>query len=224
MVFYVEAYCAWLQWGHRLSAMDTGFRPRRRSPRPVASMGPPPFSDGYCTKCFFTGQRRPLASMGPPPFSDGYRSISTTSRPRTTCFNGATAFRRWIRQLHLMGTSSPYTLQWGHRLSAMDTLEPSVVRFGFGGFNGATAFRRWIPAHIMCNPAKVEGASMGPPPFGDGYLGFPEDHYPWSLLQWGHRLSAMDTRLHTVQLRTSDSASMGPPPFGDGYPSPYCPT
>ena len=58
-----------LQWGHRLSAMETHTR--------RASMGPPPF-----------------ASMGPPPFGDGNQPVPNRRRV-CTCFNGATAFRRW---------------------------------------------------------------------------------------------------------------------------------
>ena len=112
-----------LQWGHRLSAMETS------SPAlPVCclfaapSMGPPPFGDGNMVT--IDGQRyTPFsASMGPPPFGDG-----NMTDPKT-------------------GVTVEVKLQWGHRLSAMETWDwarwwwvPSP------SFNGATAFRRWKP-------------------------------------------------------------------------------
>ena len=91
-------------------------------------------------------------------------------------------------------------LQWGHRLSAMETR-----------FNGATAFRRWKRVRLcltrllqwghrlsaMETSPKRKGrwvqiiASMGPPPFGDG------------------------NEAKAVK-KAADKASMGPPPFGDG--------
>ena len=185
-----------------------------------ASMGPPPFGDGNAAKvvdCIPQG----YASMGPPPFGDGNWS---TSRPRsstTSCFNGATAFRRWKLDLpvdqvllavgasmgpppfgdgNVNGTAYRFSvravLQWGHRLSAMET--------------GTDCAR--ITADTW--------ASMGPPPFGDGNAhallaahqiatGFNEAtaFRRWkqqpclrvlrfiSALQWGHRLSAMETFL-----------------------------
>ena len=136
-----------------------------------ASMGPPPFGDGYI-KLEEGSEPFALASMGPPPFGDGYITRITAGPCSPACFNGATAFRRWILP-HDGGEHpdfDPATLQWGHRLSAMDTeLEQLGTRaelrasmgpppFGDGyanrascvapssaGFNGATAFRRWIP-------------------------------------------------------------------------------
>ena len=82
---------------------------------------------------------------------------------------------------------------------------------------------------------------MGPPPFGDGKR-TPTWSCPWcgprfngaiafrrwkghsdrlvrmfqSLLQWGHRLSAMERGYGAVDDADADAASMGPPPFGDG--------
>ena len=36
------------------------------------------------------------------------------------------------------------------------------------------------------------------------------------LLQWGHRLSAMETADSLAAVEGEGEASMGPPPFGDG--------
>ena len=58
---------------------------------------------------------------------------------------------------------------------------------------------------------------MGPPPFGGGNLvqRFPRFRHQ-SPLQWGHRLSAVETRNISCQLLQGRTASMGPPPFGGG--------
>ena len=138
--------------------------------------------------------------------------------PWMSCFNGATAFRRWIRACFQQPYTRSYPLQWCHRLSAMDTTQAPTIRSGYGPrFNGATAFRRWILSinvsveyELLASMGPppfgdgygqqggrrcpVVGASMGPPPFGDGYRagrGRIPGHLP--PLQWGHRLSAMDT-------------------------------
>ena len=154
--------------------------------------------------------------MGPPPFGDG--------NPQTG-------------NLPSLATS----LQWGHRLSAME----------IGREYGA--------------PSDVQAASMGPPPFGDGNsVSALERAVSSTVLQWGHRLSAMEIwgvtemvdtirrlqwghrlsameialakrhehrkhklqwghRLSAMEIRgvhapehRADLASMGPPPFGDG--------
>ena len=85
-----------LQWGHRLSAMETALAGQVKLAELVASMGPPPFGDGN------SGQRpRPSRS--------------------TTRFNGATAFRRWKLWATATSFTLDHTLQWGHRLSAMET-------------------------------------------------------------------------------------------------------
>ena len=159
-----------------------------------------------------------------------------------TCFNGATAFRRWRSVRFHRAAVVDRQLQWGHRLSAMEIRPLSPGRRG------------------------RQAASMGPPPFGDGdpsaFTG-----PPWSTgsfngatafrrwrsvrfhraavvdrqLQWGHRLSAMEicggwcspssrgpsfngaTAFRRwryvgagVPPHRGGLASMGPPPFGDG--------
>ena len=85
-------------------------------------------------------------------------------------------------------------------------------RHHHAGFNGAIAFQRWKPhggrgngalgaiAFQRWKPgagAALLGddlASMGPSPFSDGNQGAPHHHIDDQLgLQWGHRLSAMET-------------------------------
>ena len=73
-----------LQWGHRLSAMETGKVAEITVDRVLASMRPPPFGDGN--------------SVWPP------RSSGTASS-----FNGATAFRRWKGSENIRGNRQhPY--------------------------------------------------------------------------------------------------------------------
>ena len=58
---------------------------------------------------------------------------------------------------------------------------------------------------------------MRSPPFGDGNASFESSGTaPVGKLQWGHRLSAMETGVGRKAHVFPHSASMGPPPFGDG--------
>ena len=97
-----------------------------------------------------------VPSMGPPPFGDGNQSrdarLSSGCRP----FNGATAFRRWKPVPRRPSVVWMPSLQWGHRLSAMETSSPALpVCCPFAA--------RLLP---LCCP--FAAPSMGPPPFGDG--------------------------------------------------------
>ena len=130
-----------LQWGHRLSAMETGIAKRKNATafQRNPSMGPPPFSDGK--------HREP--SMGPP--------LSAMETFQGSCSTSL----QWGHRLSAMetcrvavGVGRPYALlQWGHRLSAMETFVPRVngaTAFGetCPTFNGATAFQRWKPLFV----------------------------------------------------------------------------
>ncbi len=136
------------------------------------------------------------ASMGPPPSGSGNFSVSPCRKINSASFNGATAFRQWKLRGSLLRSSPartasmgppPFgsgnhttsaglscdtqTLQWGHRLSAVETtFFPSIPVIASSSFNGATAFRQWKHCLDTC---------------GAGYP---------SKLQWGHRHSAVETR------------------------------
>ena len=189
-----------LQWGHRLSAMETcricsvdscevysfnGATAFRRWKR--AREGPPPFEETAQSEESALQWGHRLSAMETAPTLDVDVAV-------TQPFNGATAFRRW----------KLFQRKPGQRV----TLVP---------FNGATAFRRWklemedlwLEQTSMGPPPFGDGnhgeavasdPSMGPPPFGDGNSGrslFPPCTLQWaprtSNLQWGHRLSAMET-------------------------------
>ena len=161
---------------HRLDGFNgaTAFRrwkpvaPTLRRKTFGASMEPPPFGDGNQVphRCRAEVGR---ASMEPPPFGDGNPSAGATL------------------------VSISYSLQWSHRLSAMET-------------------RDWRAG----NPGGTQ-ASMEPPPFGDGNMWktAPVAVLRW-VLQWSHRLSAMETCRAGGVGSDGPVASMEPPPFGDG--------
>ena len=130
---------------HHLSTMERA----RRQPQPSCSVP---------------------ASMGPPPFGDGKLSMALKKIISPMSFNGATAFRRWKVILEFRREVYQRELQWGHRLSAMESYTISRVVAGVGF------------------------ASMGPPPFGDGKMGAMGNIQGVIMLQWGHRLSAMESR------------------------------
>ena len=184
---------ATLQWGHRLSAVET--RDTRPSPSHAgrASMGPPPFGSGNKVPTNGTvtsgirlqwGHRLSAVETleclageleGLMMLQWGHR-LSAVETPavwlvfagRCSSFNGATAFRQWKQPSRHKHRRRP---------------QPS--------FNGATAFRQWKRAVLLLHLAKVVHASMGPPPFGSGNFKRRRDA-PAPLF----------------------GASMGPPPFG----------
>ena len=109
----------------------------------LASMGPPPFGGGnmHLRSVLF---KNISASMGPPPFGGGNIPSPCAVCDDVLGFNGATAFRRWKQSLASSPTIGGFQLQWGHRLSAVETLSSKLP------------------------PVHHQGASMGPPPFGGG--------------------------------------------------------
>ena len=133
-----------LQWGHRLSAMETAEMLMEN----VAASG---LQWGHRLSametflCQSANRQLHTPSMGPPPFSDGNLSASNPPFPATP------------------------PLQWGHRLSAMETLlTPCAATMGLSPFNGATAFQRWKRGHRRARGRRRSLPSMGPPPFSDG--------------------------------------------------------
>ena len=133
-----------LQWGHGLSAVDTGKEPCKFNGANIASMGPRPFSRGYLRPAS-VGDLVLSASMGPRPFSRGYTAA-------------ALAAPAWCSEL-----------QWGHGLSAVDTQRircriRSLVLLQWGHGLSAVDTRR--------HARQLHGerrASMGPRPFSRGY-------------------------------------------------------
>ena len=179
-----------LQWGHRLSPVETGVKSRE--------------ANGYIGLQW--GHR-----LSPVETRCGCWLYSTSGPG----FNGATGFRRWKlarqcvrRHRHHASMGPPAfaggnvvshiyllrvrSLQWGHRLSPVETR-----------------------GRIECAPFGLL-ASMGPPAFAGGNLRFHGRH-GWLLpLQWGHRLSPVETAGSPQFTRGGRPASMGPPAFAGG--------
>ena len=106
-------------------------------------------------------------------------------------------------------------------LSAMETAD-----FAQPGpcFNGATAFRRWKdyePVQGWTASMGRRGAQLAWLQWGHRLSAMESAGWTggwcncWSL-QWGHRLSAMEIGLQPLPFFGRVVASMGPPPFGDG--------
>ena len=181
-----------LQWSHRLSAMETS--------RISAAV----FAPGD-------------ASMEPPPFGYGNKRAD---KGRLVLYLKL----QWSHRLSAMETTGKLTvlavmtrlLPWSHRLSAMETLlQSGVHRLHAGASMGLPPFGDGN--RLMRGPVRGPFlASMGLPPFGDGNEGGLGILAPVIGLQWGHRLSVMETGTFQVATRASDPASMEPPAFGDG--------
>ena len=183
-----------LQWGHRLSAMETILPHKAESEILIASMGPPPFGDGnrrppgcrgpHCPQLQWghrlsametaLSQRRrdarPAASMGPPPFGDGnfllpqYRSLGQPA-----------------------ASMGPPPFGDGNLLRSARYILPTVR------FNGATAFRRWKRSPDREMPAR-DHRFNGATAFRRWKpCNLAQGRAEWLALQWGHRLSAMET-------------------------------
>ncbi len=134
-----------LQWGHRLSPVETYWPSLDR--RGISG-----------------------ASMGPPAFAGGNRVASAESTFSVSPgFNGATGFRRWKPDGSDGGKGDKGELQWGHRLSPVETAQVHQRNLKYlASFNGATGFRRWKPANALFCGGGHPPASMGPPAFAGG--------------------------------------------------------
>ncbi len=138
--------------------------------QPDASMGPPPFDDGNCRTPRTSFQRRE-ASMGPPPFGDGNLLVAPYQLP---C---------------LLASMGPPPFGDGNSTIMVCDARDGNASMGPPPFGDGNLRRFRLVEPVVL-------ASMGPPPFGDGNRGlvavFEDDDW---VLQWGHRLSVMETAL-----------------------------
>ena len=179
-------------------------------------MGPPPFGDG--NREWRSGYRRRRGSFnGATAFRRWKPHGSPRTPPRCRTFNGATAFRRWKPLTVSSSWMCVTILQWGHRLSAMETclcVHPTPMCRP--AFNGATAFRRWKPGVLDSIPTQYEHLQWGHRLSAMETIWINGVSYAGVSLQWGHRLSAMETLRLQSRGGQRQRPSMGPPPFGDG--------
>ena len=130
--------------------------------------------------------------MGPPPFSDGNLNTASITTTELLAFNGATAFQRWKPG----GADDLWIINTFNGATAFQRWKPpgcTACPDLLPAFNGATAFQRWKPVRL--------GLARWT---------------PTSTLQWGHRLSAVETTCTARRHLSVPGASMGPPPFSDG--------
>ena len=212
-----------LQWGHHLSAVETCCSPVSvcrctstfngattfRQWKPSGSLltlsvgtafnGATTFRQWKHDHRRRKGSAVLLPSMGPPPFGSGNVGLWRSS----AC---------WA-----------LSLQWGHHLSAVETalpygldavtIYPSMGPPPFGSGNSDVAEGIHIRIHPSMGPPPfgsgndVSGGpwsgqyrpSMGPPPFGSGNgPDQPQNGAESGYLQWGHHLSAVETRWPTL--------------------------
>ena len=153
-------------------------------------------------------------SMGPPPFGDGNSTGVTLLAAR---------FRQlqWGHRLSAMETPKPgpdasyeEMLQWGHRLSAMETFQTVADLDKQARLQWGHRLSAMETSTFKIVVGCVVIASMGPPPFGDG-----NTLLRWTkiwertTLQWGHRLSAMETWLAEPRLDLGDEGFNGATAF-----------
>ena len=229
-----------LQWGHRLSAVETRMNEEESFYPTWAAMGPPPFGSGNVGLgarrvrglLLQWGHRLSAVETGTVwlNYGDAYRlqwghrlsavetrrPAGTGGRPPPRC-NGATAFRQWKRHSDLDGGLGLFRLQWATAFRQWKRPTRRRSSLPSPSCNGATAFRQWKLASPAITVDNLGPAAMGPPPFGSGNSGsgtFTEATP--SALQWGHRLSAVETVRSLGGVDVDRPAAMGPPPFGSG--------
>ena len=131
-----------LQWGHRLSAMETSQEWVSAFTAYMASMGPPPFGDGNPLR---RGGKRhgDHASMGPPPFGDG------------------NPLRRGGKRHGDHASMGPPPFGDGNCESTLPGLQHHAASMGPPPFGDGNRYPQEVAR-------AVQAASMGPPPFGDG--------------------------------------------------------
>ena len=136
-----------LQWGHRLSTVETTRIWASPADSRPAFNGATAFRRWKRKGCQDLLHWLGKPSMGPPPFDGGNYPWVPGPYINTPAFNGATAFRRW----------KPFEVEATWRIrqafngaTAFRRWKPPSVRLIISQvvktFNGATAFRRWKPA------------------------------------------------------------------------------
>ena len=137
----------YLQWGHRLSAMETRIGAGCGNNPLPPSMGPPPFSDGNWLGVMAGGRR--LSPFNGATAFQRWEPLSgkLTSRPlspfKLSPFNGATAFQRWKRGGWPMPTTACGSFNGATAFQRWKPATPATSPRSMRSFNGATAFQRW---------------------------------------------------------------------------------
>ena len=219
-----------LQWGHCLSAVET----RLCWPRPSGT------TTGFNGATAFQQWKQDTRTSAP--------TLSAVETRKGNLTAIIFYLLQWGHCLSAVETTFSKTrslleaaLQWGHCLSAVETtaMRPSGTA-GATGFNGATAFQQWKRdtevgkrgAHERFNGAtafqqwkrvdtSIAVAIAGQLQWGhclsavETRNGSPS-WFSSVKLQWGHCLSAVETGSADEPARPGRRASMGPLPFSSG--------
>ncbi len=129
---------------------------------------------------------------------------------------------------------SLFMLQWGHRLTSVETIITAIVTTFSCSFNGATDLHRWKPqlwlsqtelshtlqwGHRLTSvetykqlqeKEELTKASMGPPTYiGGNYRLGQRAELSYPMLQWGHRLTSVETRIGTKCMNLKSGLQWG---------------
>ncbi len=179
-------------------------------------MGPPPFDGGNLQKIHVPDVWR-QASMGPPPFDGGNPLLRVTVHLRMPRFNGATAFRRWKPEYNLPSEAIISGLQWGHRLSTVETIKADSHWL----YQGTLQWGHRLSTVETSSSRATRGAgctaSMGPPPFDGGNQQTRTRATPRMNCFNGATAFRRWKLQGPIGLHgAKGDASMGPPPFDGG--------
>ncbi len=207
-----------LQWGHRLTSVETEYITYYHKRFDTASMGPPTYIGGNSMASICHTNNGYLLQWG-------HRLTSVETALRSSGVKPCLWMLQWGHRLTSVETGQSKhqhrpqkQLQWGHRLTSVETSPSSIANCHFlRRFNGATDLHRWK------HDAGIKlywdtGASMGPPTYIGGNCvcqNAQQNHYI-KALQWGHRLTSVETDLKRIGGTSYLIASMGPPTYIGG--------
>ena len=154
--------------------------------------------------------------MGPPPFGSGNSWHAGDPGANGTAL-------QWGHRLSAVETIPMYddavgviTLQWGHRLSAVETasiasVSCAAIMLQWG--HRLSAVETW---GVRTPGGAGYHASMGPPPFGSGNLRQGQLPPLAGVASMGPPPFGSGNHCRKSAWTTPSRASMGPPPFGSG--------
>ncbi len=201
-----------LQWGHGVTAVETRDRTIQRVAGPLASMGPRRHRRGDTM-----GLSRPSDTVSALQWGHGVTAVETwlfvpeSADSNSDCFNGATASPPWRRDAyrcvcHIERASmGPRRHRRGDKSMGFDPEKMKAASMG------PRRHRRGDKRIFQVEELVQSDASMGPRRHRRG------DHpvrpcivLPFSLLQWGHGVTAVETSPLQWNSCEPHRASMGP--------------
>ena len=156
--------------------------------------------------------------MGPRHFCRGISAWPSNRRAPYSSFNGATAFLPWNQFLHGDHLAGDHELQWGHGISAVESISNHRILMSLGPLQWGHGISAVESRHLEIADIQHPRASMGPRHFCRGILQHREGarrralasmgprHFCRGIprssgsrgsgqhgLQWGHGISAVES-------------------------------